>query len=58
MIRFVIDYGDPDNGIPMAFLVMAREKAVAIRQKVNEELIARGVNQLWIAITKIKEAFL
>jgi len=46
MIRFVIDYGDPDNGIPMAFLVMAREKAVAIRQKVNEELIARGVNQL------------
>jgi hypothetical protein len=46
MIRFVIDYGDPNNGIPMPFLVMAREKAVAIRQKVNEELIARGVNHL------------
>jgi len=46
MIRFVIDYGDPDNGIPMPFLVMAREKAVAIRQKVNEELIRRGVNHL------------
>jgi hypothetical protein len=46
MIRFIIEYIDPENGIPMPFLVMAREKAVAIRQKVNEELIRRGVNQL------------
>jgi hypothetical protein len=38
--------GDPDNRIPMPFLVIAREKAFAIRQKVNEELIARGVNHL------------
>ncbi|WP_425268657.1 LA_3478 family PerA/PerB upregulated protein [Leptospira brenneri] len=46
MIRFMIDYGTTDNGIPTSFLIMAREKAVAIRQKVNEELIKRGVTTL------------
>ncbi|EMJ52913.1 putative lipoprotein [Leptospira interrogans serovar Valbuzzi str. Duyster] len=46
MIRFMIDYGNTPNGIPASFLIMAREKAVAIRQKVNLELIKRGVKSL------------
>ncbi|MCG6169997.1 LA_3478 family PerA/PerB upregulated protein [Leptospira sanjuanensis] len=46
MIRFMMDYGDPATGIPTSFLIMAREKAVAIRQKVNLELIKRGVKNL------------
>jgi len=44
MIRFIIDYMDPDNGIPKPFSIMGRGKG--IRQKGNEELIARGVNQV------------
>ncbi|EMK23776.1 hypothetical protein [Leptospira kirschneri] len=46
MIRFMIDYGNTPNGIPTSFLIMAREKAVAIRQKVNLELIKRDVKSL------------
>ena len=46
MIRFMMDYGTIEKGIPTSFLMMAREKAVAIRQKVNEELIKRGVTTL------------
>lgn len=46
MIRFMIDYGSNANGIPISILNMSRTKAVAIRQKVNEELIRRGVTSL------------
>ncbi|EMY78595.1 hypothetical protein LEP1GSC060_3957 [Leptospira weilii serovar Ranarum str. ICFT] len=46
MIRFIIDYGNTPDGVPISFLVMAREKAVAIRQKVNLELIKRDVKSL------------
>ncbi|PJZ57315.1 LA_3478 family PerA/PerB upregulated protein [Leptospira barantonii] len=46
MIRFMIDYGNNANGIPISILNMSRTKAVAIRQKVNEELIKRGVTSL------------
>ncbi|RHX91383.1 hypothetical protein DLM76_16765 [Leptospira yasudae] len=46
MIRFMIDYGNTPNGIPISILNMSRTKAVAIRQKVNEELIKRGVTSL------------
>ncbi|EMN92209.1 hypothetical protein [Leptospira weilii] len=46
MIRFIIDYGNTPDGVPISFLIMAREKAVSIRQKVNLELIKRGVKSL------------
>lgn len=46
MIRFMMDYGNTPNGIPTSFLIMSREKAVTIRQKVNEELVKRGVTSI------------
>ncbi|RHX89448.1 hypothetical protein DLM75_14860 [Leptospira stimsonii] len=43
--RIQMDYNDP-AGLPQEFLLMARDKAVALRQKVNLELIKRGVTQI------------
>ncbi|MGJ4754237.1 hypothetical protein [Leptospira kmetyi] len=46
LTRVQMDYNDPVNGLPTEFLIMARDKAVALRQKVNEELIKRKITQL------------
>lgn len=46
MMRNNLNLVTTDCGIPTAFLIRARENAVAIRQKVNEELIKRGVTTL------------
>lgn len=46
LIRLQIDFGDDVQGIPEEFLVMVRTKNVAIRQKITQELIARGVKEI------------
>ncbi|WP_246838658.1 hypothetical protein [Leptospira stimsonii] len=43
--RIQMDYNDP-TGLPQEFLIMARDKVVTLRQKVNLELIKRGVTQI------------
>lgn len=45
-IRLQLDYRDETDGIPDEFLIMTRTKTVAFRQKVNEELLKRGVTNL------------
>ncbi len=46
LIRLQIDFGDDVNGIPEEFLVMVRTKNVALRQKITQELIKRGVKEI------------
>lgn len=46
LIRLQIDYGDDVQGIPEEFLVMVRTKNVALRQKITQELMARGVKEI------------
>jgi len=46
LIRLQIDFGDDEIGIPEEFLTMVRTKNVALRQKITNELIARGVTTL------------
>lgn len=46
VIRLEIDYGDRASGIPVEFLTMTRTKTVALRGKITEELLKRGVTKL------------
>lgn len=46
MIRFQMDYGDKEKGIPEEFLKMTQTKTVAMRASISEELILRGVTNL------------
>lgn len=46
ILRLQIDFGDKVNGMPEEFLVMIRTKNVALRQKITQELILRGVTEL------------
>lgn len=46
MIRLEIDFGDRNSGIPIDLLTIIRTKTVALRQKVSEELLKRGVTKL------------
>ncbi len=46
LIRLQIDFGDDEKGIPEEFLIMVRTKNVALRQKITQELISRGVTTL------------
>ncbi|MCE9501574.1 MAG: hypothetical protein K8R21_13900 [Leptospira sp.] len=45
-IRLQMDFGDDANGIPDDFLQMIREKTVALRMKISEELLKRGVTSI------------
>lgn len=46
VIRLEIDYGDRNSGIPEDLLKGIRVKTVALRQKVTQELLRRGVTKI------------
>jgi hypothetical protein len=46
MIRLQRDYPDQTNGVPDEILIMVKEKTVVFRNKINDELIRRGVTSI------------
>ncbi len=46
VIRLEIDYGDRNSGIPEDLLKGIRVKTVALRQKLTQELLRRGVTKI------------